>query len=670
MTPFESVLIANRGEIACRIIRTVKSMGMRAVVVFSDADADAVHVRLADDAVHIGPALAAESYLAIDKTIEAARAEGADAIHPGYGFLSENAKFAEACAEAGLVFIGPPAEAIRIMGDKALSKARMIKAGVPCIPGYNEEDQSDAALIAAGAEIGFPLMVKAAAGGGGRGMRLVHEQAELSAAIKLARDEAQSAFGSGHLILERALQGARHVEIQVLADCHGGVIHLGERDCSVQRRHQKIIEECPAPRFDEALRAKMGESAVKAARDVDYEGAGTVEFLLDADGAFYFLEMNTRLQVEHPVTELATGFDLVAEQIRIAKGAPLAIDQKDVAFAGHAIEARLYAEDAANNFMPSSGKIDVWSPPAHTVRIDAGVGEGSSVSSYYDPMIAKLIAHGGTRDEARRRLIASLRELAVHGVVTNRAFLIATLEDENFAAGEATTAMLDDAFFEAFTARRVTGLEAASRAASMTLFLQERADAAIEARANPSGLVDWSSASPIGFPYVIEAEYGAREISVTATGKGAYRVHDDDGEVYAVRVLKFAPPRVILEVNGARISCDFHIGGEPGARSAISIFTDGVDFHFVNGARKAAGAAGAGATAGAVTAPMHGALVEVAASVGAEVSAGDRLGVLEAMKMQHPLKAGVAGVVSAVRFAPGDQVDRDAVIFEIEPSGA
>ena len=401
MIAFTKILIANRGEIACRVTRTAKALGYRTVAVFSDADAVALHVREADEAVRIGPPPAQESYLNIEALLAAAKLAGADAVHPGYGFLSENAAFAEACTKQGLVFIGPPAAAIDAMGNKARAKALMEAAGVPVVPGYRGADQSDETLIVEGRRIGFPLMVKAAAGGGGRGMRRVATAEELPQALARSRSEAASAFGSDELILERAIADAHHVEIQIFADRHGSVIHLGERDCSIQRRHQKVIEETPSPAVSTELREQMGEAAVAAARTIGYVGAGTVEFLLHRSQKFYFLEMNTRLQVEHPVTEAVSGLDLVAWQLRIAAGEKLPLKQDQVTFAGHAIEARLYAEDPQQNFLPQSGVLVDWRPASGGgVRIDHGLAPGQSVSPFYDPMLAKVIAHGATREEA------------------------------------------------------------------------------------------------------------------------------------------------------------------------------------------------------------------------------------------------------------------------------
>ena len=502
---FSKVLVANRGEIAWRVMRTAKAMGYRTVAVYSDADRDAPHVAFADEAVRIGPPPVGESYLNIDRILEAAHTSGADAVHPGYGFLSENEVFAAACEKAGLVFIGPPPAAIAAMGNKAAAKRRMIDAGVPCVPGYQGDDQSDANLEKEARKIGLPVMVKAAAGGGGRGMRLVTDGAELLDAIRTARTEAQSAFGSGELILEKAVVDARHVEIQVFADNHGNVIHLGERDCSVQRRHQKVIEEAPSPAVNADLRARMGAAAVAAARAIDYRGAGTVEFLLGGDRAFYFLEMNTRLQVEHPVTEAITGLDLVDWQLRVARGEALPLAQDQVQLKGHAIEVRLYAEDAYAGFLPQTGRIDVWRPATGPgVRTDHGMKDGLAISPFYDPMIAKVIAHGATRDEARRRLVKALRDTVVLGPTTNRHFLIRLLEHPEFAAGKATTAFLSK---HAFAEPEITDRH--WKLAASLLWRQS-------AERFPAALRGWRNSNPEPTPIKLAVGDLARTIEVTA----------------------------------------------------------------------------------------------------------------------------------------------------------
>src|SRR5882757_5785306 len=440
---FHKILIANRGEIALRIMHTARRLGYGVVAVYSDADRDARHVREADQAVRIGEALPAQSYLRIEAIIAAAKASGAGAVHPGYGFLAENENFATACRDAGLVFIGPSPEAIRLMGNKAGAKDIMQKAGVPCVPGYQGADQSDAVMLAEAKKIGFPVMIKAVAGGGGRGMRLVSDVAAFPDMLRGARAEAQGAFGDPTVILERAIVNPRHIEIQVFGDRYGNAIHLGERDCSVQRRHQKLIEEAPSPAVTPELLARMGAIAVNAIKSIGYEGAGTLEFLLDERGAFYFMEMNTRLQVEHPVTEAITGLDLVELQLRVAGGEPLGLRQEDIKFSGHAIEVRLCSEDAAHEFMPQSGRMALWQMPDE-LRVEHALQSGSEIPPFYDSMIAKLISHGATRDEARRKLIHGLEHAVAFGVTTNQAFLAACLRHPVFAAGEATTAFIGE----------------------------------------------------------------------------------------------------------------------------------------------------------------------------------------------------------------------------------
>ncbi len=659
---FDTVLIANRGEIACRIMRTAKAMGLRTIAVYSDADANAPHVKLADNAVRIGPAPATESYLNVDVIMDAAKASGAGTVHPGYGFLSENAGFAEACADAGLVFIGPPADAIDLMGDKAKAKRRMIAAGVPCVPGYQGEDQSDATLMAEAKTIGFPIMVKAAAGGGGRGMRLVEKAEALSDAIKTARSEAENAFGSGDLILERAIVEPRHVEIQVFADAHGNFVHLGERDCSVQRRHQKVLEEAPSPAMTPALRRAMGEAAVNAARDINYVGAGTVEFLLDKAGAFYFLEMNTRLQVEHPVTEMTTGLDLVAMQIRVARGEPLGLSQDDVALTGHAIEARLYAEDVGAGFLPATGPVDLWRPASgEGVRIDAGVETGGDVSPFYDPMVAKVIAHGSTRDEARRRLVDALKRTALFGVASNKKFLIDALERPTFARGAATTAFIAEAFTEADLAPAPLTADDVI-AAALLLYCRSRDAACETATALAPALLNWASATKISTPY--RFAHGDMDFALTVTpiDRNRYSVAVGD-EVCEAAVERMEDHNAVLTINGVRHRALFNFPYAGGARIQLSL--DGRDFDLVNLNAVYASAVASGAGAGAIIAPMHGLLVEIFVKPGDAVAKGDRLAVLEAMKMQHELTADIDGDVTAVHFEPGVQVAADALLLEI-----
>jgi geranyl-CoA carboxylase alpha subunit len=619
---FCKVLVANRGEIAWRVMRTAKAMGYRTVAVYSEADKEAPHVGFADEAICIGPPKVSDSYLNIDRILEAAHRTGADAVHPGYGFLSENELFAAACGKAGLVFIGPPPAAIGAMGNKAAAKRRMIEAGVPCVPGYQGTDQSDAALDKEARKIGLPVMVKAAAGGGGRGMRLVEQAADLLEAIRTARTEAESAFGSGELILEKAVVDARHVEIQVFADAYGNVIHLGERDCSVQRRHQKVIEEAPSPAVDAELRRRMGLAAVAAARAIGYRGAGTVEFLLGADGAFYFLEMNTRLQVEHPVTEMITGQDLVAWQLKVAAGEKPPLSQEQVGFSGHAIEVRLYAEDAYAGFLPQTGRVDVWRPAGGVgVRIDHGVKEGLVISPYYDPMIAKVIAHGATREEARGRLVRALRETVVLGPTTNRHFLIGVLEHPEFAAGKATTAFLAK---HAFAAPPIS--DAHWTLAARLLWRQSAAH-------YPAALRGWRNSNPEPTPIRLTVGNVERLLHVAAG-------------------------------DGVDEHVAFHIDG-----SDIVVDLDAHTVRFTD-TTYAPPATAAGGGDGKLRAPMDGRIVAINIVPGDRVTRGQTLIVLEAMKIQHQLKAALDAKVESVAVQEGQQVSNRTVLVTMAVDAA
>jgi len=660
MADISTVLVANRGEIACRIMRTARAMGLRTVAVYSDADAAALHVKLADTAVRIGPAAAADSYLSINNIIAAAKASGATAIHPGYGFLSENAKFAQAVAEAGLVLVGPPPAAIEIMGDKARAKRRMIEAGVPCVPGYEGEDQSAKAFASAAAKVGFPVMVKAAAGGGGRGMRLVERASDLAAALKLARSEAENAFGNGDLILEKAIVRPRHVEIQVFADTHGNTIHLGERDCSVQRRHQKVIEEAPSPVMTPALRERMGAAAVEAARAVKYVGAGTVEFLLDEAGEFYFLEMNTRLQVEHPVTELVTGLDLVALQLRVARGERLGLTQRDIAFDGHAIEVRLYAEDPANGFLPSTGPVHLFRMPSgEGVRIDAGVETGGAVSPFYDPMIAKVIARGRNREEARRRLMAALGSTAVFGPRTNRDFLIDALSRPSFAAGEATTAFIGEVFGDAGfqPGPPEMGFYAAAAVLQHAAALSRAAAEALDVSAS---LHEWTSAGHLETVVEYEIDGARRTFFVRPLGTRAYTVRSG-GEAAEIAIRDLDADTARLAIGGQTVDVIYRDDGR-----TISLAVGVRSLELTNLAAFVSPKE-AGAGHGVLLAPMHGRLLEVCVTEGASVKKGDRLAVLEAMKMQHELIAGIDGRVVRISASSGSQIAIRDLILEIEP---
>jgi geranyl-CoA carboxylase alpha subunit len=617
------LLIANRGEIACRIMRTARRMGIATVAVYSDADAEALHVRTADAAVHLGPAEAAQSYLSIEKVIAAARSAGADAIHPGYGFLSENADFARACAAAGITFVGPPASAIGAMGGKREAKAHVAKLGVPSLPWVTAKEDKD--LIAEAAKIGFPLMIKASAGGGGRGLRRVGDVAQLTTELPRARSESLRAFGDDTIILERALDDARHVEIQIMADTHGTVLHLGERDCSLQRRHQKVIEESPA--VDADLRAAMGVAAVTAAKSIGYVGAGTVEFLLASDRQFYFLEMNTRLQVEHPVTEMVTGLDLVELQLRVAMGEPLPIAQDDVHFNGHAVEARLYAED--DNFVPQVGPILKWRPPAD-VRVDHGLREGFVVTSDYDAMLAKLIVHAPTRTEALQRMTAALEQLLIHGVVTNRDFLIRLLHEESVRAGTATTKSID-----AMLARGSDTTPSSRLIAVIGALLAGRP--AIGFRVHGSATD------------VIRFELGGNAYVATVTGS---RVNDTHSVVIAdeLAIVDGIEERLIVTRDGDCLYLTF---------GTATVVAKRLPLTEPKRAKVAA--------ASRIVAPMNGKVISVAVRDGDRVAANALLLVLEAMKMQLEIRAPQASIVRAVRASAGAQVAPKAVLVELEP---
>lgn len=660
MRNFNSILIANRGEIAVRVIKTAKSLGYRTIAVYSEADAAALHVRMADEAVLIGPAPVQQSYLDMAKILAAAKETGAEAIHPGYGFLSENADFARACEEAGIVFIGPSAEAIDLMGNKAAAKRRMIAADVPCVPGYEDQDQSDDTLIAAAKDIGFPIMVKAAAGGGGRGMRLVHEEKNLTDALASARSEALNAFGSDELILEKAIIEPRHVEVQVFADTQGNAIHLGERDCSVQRRHQKVVEEAPCPVMTPDLREKMGAAAVEAAQSINYRGAGTVEFLLDAGNNFYFLEMNTRLQVEHPVTELVTGMDLVALQIQVAQGEPLGIEQQDVKLQGHAIEVRLYAEDTAQDFLPCTGRITSWKAAAgEGVRFDVGIDSGQEISPFYDPMIAKVIAYGDSREVARHRLIEALKNTVIFGLTTNRGFLIDILNEEAFAKGEATTAFIGDLFGgERLAARAPDQSEMAI--AAVLLYQVERDRAKSSALFVSDQLVDWSSGGELLTRYVFASEVEKVDVTVAPMREGGYNVVVGETSL-SLEVMGRGENKAQLTVEGKRK----HVHYEALTDGVLELTDDGKTLRFTNEIAFPLSVAAA-AGSGQVTAPMHGTLLDVFVKTGDTVEVGTRLAVLEAMKMQHDILAEVSGVVQNVIATAASQVSVDDLLFEIE----
>ncbi|MDV4146540.1 acetyl/propionyl/methylcrotonyl-CoA carboxylase subunit alpha [Shimia sp. FJ5] len=656
MTRFDKILIANRGEIAMRVIRTAHDLGFRTVAVYSEADKDAPHVQAADEAVLIGAAAVGESYLNAEAILDAARSTGAEAVHPGYGFLSENADFARACGEAGLVFIGPSPEAIALMGSKRLSKLAMLEAGVPCVPGYQGADQSDDTLLEEAARIGFPLMIKASAGGGGRGMRIVTEPSQVAENLVAARSEALSAFGSDELILERAVLSPRHIEIQVFADAQGNVVHLGERDCSIQRRHQKVVEEAPSPFVTPQLRAKMGAAAVDAARACDYRGAGTVEFLVDAEGAFYFLEMNTRLQVEHPVTEAITGLDLVEWQLRVAQGETLPLAQDEITFSGWAMEVRLYAEDPQNGFLPQTGPILHWQPAEGPgLRMDSGIATGQAVSSHYDPMLAKLVASGATREDTRRKLARAVEETSLLGVRNNLAFLAKVLRHPTFAEGEATTDFLGSVFTEDTTLRAAApDMESCALATALTH---------TSTRAAHQDLQDWRNTPATPWRYRFRSETGevALNLSVVRVRDTlSYEVRGDAGKV-SLDLIEVGDHQCIYMLDGVRRKRSFALDGDI---LHLETPSGAVQFENITHAPKASARA---TGSGRLLAPMDGAIVALRAKPGERVARGQTLAVLEAMKMEHPIKADIDGTLSELPIREGDQVRMRQLLATVSP---
>jgi len=651
MTRFASLLVANRGEIAVRIMCTARRMGLRTIAVYSEGDRDARHTREADAAVCIGPAAPRASYLNIAALLEAARHTGAEAVHPGYGFLAESAAFAEAVIDAGLVWVGPPPAAIRAMGDKAAAKQLARQAGAPVLPGTDGADLSEAALMRAAKSIGTPLMVKAAAGGGGRGMRLVRAPGELAAALAAARSEAEHAFGDGRLLLERALEGARHVELQIFADRHEQCLHLGERDCSVQRRHQKLVEESPSPAVDDALRARMGAAAVAVTHAVQYVGAGTVEFLLDAEGGFWFMEMNTRLQVEHPVTELRSGIDLVEWQLRVAAGEALPLRQDEIRLSGHAIEVRLCAEDPAQDFLPQSGRIVLWRPD-DGIRVDHALEDGAEVPPYYDSMIAKLIAHAPTRDAARERLAAALDRSVVLGLETNKAFLAAVLRDADFAAGAATTDFLQRQYAPAPGHPDATALAIAAILAA--------AD-----RARRAGYGEWTSwSNSPGRRMRARLRHAALATPTEVAfgfANGVYRVEVNGHEV-RVRLLAVNAHQARLELDGAKeTTVAFAVQAD-----TIHLAWAGASYRFDDVLHAPPARRASGPVDGRLTAPMNGRVVAINVAPGDRAEAGAALVVLEAMKMEHGLALGAAARVTAVHVEAGVQVSPGQLLLEFE----
>ncbi len=661
--PFAKILIANRGEIACRVIRTARAMGIRTVAVYSEADADAAHVREADEACPIGPAASAKSYLSIDNIIAAVKASGAEAVHPGYGFLSENRAFAAALEKAGVVFIGPPPSAIAAMGDKIESKKLAQKAGVNTVPGHLGviRDAEEAVKIARG--IGYPVMIKASAGGGGKGMRLAHDDAEAREGFRSATSEAKSSFADDRVFIEKFIEEPRHIEIQVLADAHGNCLYLGERECSIQRRHQKVIEEAPSPFLDARTRAAMGEQAVALARAVGYRSAGTVEFIVDGKRNFYFLEMNTRLQVEHPVTEMVTGIDLVEQMIRIAAGEAIELKQKDVKLSGWAIEARVYAEDPLRNFLPSIGRLTRYREPmaGRAVRIDSGVYEGAEVSVYYDPMIAKLIGYGEDRNQAIGAITAALDAYQIRGVSHNIPFLSALLLHPRFAAGRLTTGFIAEEFPHGFQAVKPTGAQRQllEAVAAVVHHRTQLRDAQISGRLSPPR-------ENSGADYVVQLGREQTSVTVAETAGG-----------HAV----IGPSGSIELVGGWQPGEALYRGRADGKPIAVQVDRAGTAWHVSHGGvtldlkvmtpraaelAKLMPVKQSADLSRFLLSPMPGLLVSLAVKSGEEVKAGQELAVIEAMKMENLLRAERDGKVGKLHAAPGDSLAVDQAILEFE----
>ena len=665
---FSKILIANRGEIACRIIRTARRIGVATVAVYSEADAGALHVALADEARLIGPAPARDSYLDIAAVIAAARDSGAEAVHPGYGFLSENAEFAEACAVAGLVFIGPPSEAIRAMGSKSAAKALMEAHGVPVVPGYNGEGRDESRLRAEAERIGFPVMIKASAGGGGRGMRIVAGASEFAAALDGARREAKGAFADDTMLLERYLAAARHIEVQVFGDTHGNAVHLFERDCSIQRRHQKIVEEAPAPGLEPAQRVAMGKAALAAARAVGYVGAGTVEFIVPTDkeakGAFYFMEMNTRIQVEHPVTEAVTGIDLVEWQLRIAAGETLPLRQEEIALRGHAIEARLYAENPGSGFLPSTGTLrGLHLPEGEAVRVDSGVRAGDRVSPFYDAMIAKIIAWGADRETARTRLLRALADTALAGVATNLEFLARVVADPEFAAGAVDTGFIERRRAALLPPPGPVPELARAVAALHRLHSREEAPATPGGgdRFSPWARVDGWRLNLAAAPQSLTFRCGAEEWTVAARRDGSlWRLGFGEREA-AAAAEREDDGRLAVTLDGTRRRVRILEDG-----AVLAVFSDGESW-LIEEVDPLLPPLGVEAIAGRLTAPMPGRVVDLLVAAGDAVRQGQPMMVVEAMKMEHTIAAPRDGTVAAVHYAPGDLVEEGVEVIALEP---
>jgi 3-methylcrotonyl-CoA carboxylase alpha subunit len=661
---FSKVLIANRGEIACRIIRTARRMGIATVAVYSEADAGALHVAMADEARLIGPPPPRDSYLNIAAVIAAARDSGAGAIHPGYGFLSENADFAEACAAAGLVFIGPSPEAIRAMGSKAAAKALMEAQGVPVVPGYHGAEQEPHRLLAEAERIGFPVLIKASAGGGGRGMRIVKAAGEFGDALDGARREATSAFGDDRVLIERYLERPRHIEVQVFGDTQGNTVHLFERDCSIQRRYQKIVEEAPAPGLDPARRVSIGDAAVAAARAAGYVGAGTVEFIAKGD-AFYFMEMNTRLQVEHPVTEAVTEIDLVEWQLRIAAGEPLPLHQQEIALSGHAIEARLYAENPANGFLPSTGTLHaLYLPQGEGVRVESGVRAGDRVTPFYDPMIAKIIAWGEDRETARARLARALADTALVGVATNLSLLARIVADPEFAAGRVDTGFIERRQEKLLAAPgAVPELVRAAVVLHRLLAREEAAAAPVEGnRLSPWARVDGWRLNLAVAPQSLSFRCGGEEWTVSARRDGGGWALDLGERQVAAHAERGADGRLSVTLDGVRRSLRVLEHG-----AALAVFIAGESW-IIEPVDPLMPPLGADAIIGRLTAPMPGRVVQLLVAAGDRVRQGQPMMIVEAMKMEHTIAAPRDATVASVHYAPGDLVEEGVELIALTPA--
>jgi len=662
---FSKILIANRGEIACRVARTARRMGIATVAVYSDADAQSRHVALADEAFRIGPPEANDSYLRGDRIVEVAKSSGASAIHPGYGFLSENAEFAERCERAGITFLGPPPEAIRAMGDKSAAKAIMEKAGVPLVPGYHGGNQAPEFLLDQAVRLGFPVLIKATAGGGGKGMRAVEHKAQFDAALGACRREASSAFGDERVLLEKYLERPRHIEIQVFADRHGGCVHLFERDCSVQRRHQKVLEEAPAPGMAEDRRQKMGEAALLASRAVGYVGAGTVEFLVDRTGAFFFMEMNTRLQVEHPVTEMITGLDLVEWQIRIAAGGELPIAQKDLRLSGHAIEARVYAEDPRRDFLPASGRIVHLGLPAESenVRVDTGVRSGDEITAYYDPMIAKLIVWDRDRPAALERMREGLGEFEVAGLATNVGFLYRLVQDRDFVGADFDTGLIERHRGELLAPFAPAGEEALGLATLTALLdleagLRDRASRSGEPFSPWSAGDGWRAGRDGGQVFVFLEGENRHAVTAHRRGKGI-ELEFGDRRRHVGRCERKGS-KLILELDGAAVA-----GGVVRLGERIDVFLPG-EHHTLHLYDPLLQELEAEARPGELAAPMPGKIIAILVGGGDKVAKDAPLVILEALKMEHTIRAPVRGRIARILCGVGEQVDEGTELIEFE----